>query len=172
MNPLLMEVVPPFQQLRFRDTQTRSAAVEAGLETISVSSSASVGFECVDQFFAVAVDGVRIFADLIICCGTVTPSEDLLLTLQLRVTQARILQNDGFTIIAISQQRLMMEVMLQRMLKLQRRVVERGSSCGKKCSLSCAAAPHQVMGQLTTDRDRSGSDISLARIRYTRMYSV
>lgn len=172
MNPLLIEVIPPFQQLRFRDTKIRSAAVEAGLETISVSSSASVGFECVNQFFAVAVDGVRFFADVIICCGTVTPREDLLLTLQLRVTQARILQNDGFTIIAISKQRLMMEGMLQRMLKLQRRVLERDGSCEKQCSPVCAAAPHQVMGQFTTDRDRSESDISLARIRYSRRYSV
>jgi hypothetical protein len=172
MNPVLIEVIPPFQQLRCSVTKTRSAAIQAGLEANAVSSSSSVEFECVNEFIAVVLDGVRIFSSLIICCGPVTPSEDLLRTLQLRVTQTRILQNDNFTIIATSEQRLMIEIMLQRMLELQRRVPELSSSYDGKSTVDSAAATIQDMRRLFADRSRSGSLTSFSWARPSRVYSI
>ena len=144
MKCLLVEIRPPFQQLEAAAPNARTEAVQAGVDTLVAYSSASVEFTCQGGLFAVVKDGVALFADLVICCGPVTPSSDLLQTLQLGSVQARVSQNEEFTVIATSRRRLFVESMLPRMLNVQN--VQHVLNTGHKRD-HLAAAPARVKRQ-------------------------
>ena len=142
MKCLLVEIRPPFQQLEAAAPNARTEAVQAGVDTLVAYSSASVEFTCQGGLFAVVKDGVALFADLVICCGPVTPSSDLLQTLQLGSVQARISQNADFAVIATSRRRLFIESMLPRMLNVQNRVPHLSSGHKRIYSAAEGAREH------------------------------
>jgi hypothetical protein len=121
-DTLLIEVPPPFQQLKAAVPHTRAQAIAAGVQISCVNSSATIDFECCADHLAVVKDGVRLFADLLICCGPVVPSLNQLQTLQLTEMRARVMQKEHFAVIASSNRQSHIEIMLQRLLLLRNKV--------------------------------------------------
>ena len=152
MKCLLVEVRAPFQQLKAAAPPARAEAVQAGVDTLVAYSSGSIEFICHGGLLAVVKDGVALFADLVICCGPVTPSSDLLQTLQRGSVQARVSQNKDFVVIATSRRRLFIESMLPRMLNVQNRVPHLSSGYKRVHS---AAAPARVARPKTRAQSRS-----------------
>jgi hypothetical protein len=121
-------VIPPFQQLTAAAPPTRAQAIDAGIELSYVNNSAAIEFEICDGRIAVVRVGVRLFADIVICCGPVSPSIDVSQTSKVKDLRVRFMQNEHFTVIGASHRRLYIERMLQRLLDLRNKMLQIDSS--------------------------------------------
>ena len=148
---------PALQQLRAAVPLAGAEAVQAGMDFVSVHSSASIEFVCRGDRMAVITDGTALSADIFVCCGHATPSHDLLQALQSRSVQARILQNAGFAVITTSNRRLSIESMLPRMLnvpELSSTLRHIRSNCDSSSKAEGTTTQRSLQQSLKTQREQ------------------